>query len=85
MFTASRGAGSVRLVSQSQRIQLNRLRDDVLAVIDKLELKKPVLVGHSFAGAEMSAVANSYPIESPGWFTLKLRIHTHSTTVRVQA
>lgn len=39
----------------------DRLRDDVLAVIDELELKKPVLVGHSFAGAEMSAVANAYP------------------------
>src|SRR5215470_13082527 len=39
----------------------NRLRDDVLAVIAALNLKRPVLVGHSIAGAELSAVANSHP------------------------
>jgi non-heme chloroperoxidase len=38
-----------------------RLRDDVLAVLDALHLDRPVLVGHSFAGAEMSAVAASAP------------------------
>jgi pimeloyl-ACP methyl ester carboxylesterase len=38
-----------------------RLRDDVLAVADSLHLDRPVLVGHSFAGAEMSAVANLRP------------------------
>jgi non-heme chloroperoxidase len=40
---------------------LDRLRDDVLAVIDALKLKRPVLVGHSIAGAELSAVATSHP------------------------
>jgi non-heme chloroperoxidase len=39
----------------------DRLRDDVLAVIDALKLKRPVLVGHSIAGAELSAVATSHP------------------------
>jgi len=38
---------------------VDRLRDDVLAVIDALELKRPVLVGHSIAGAELSSVATS--------------------------
>jgi pimeloyl-ACP methyl ester carboxylesterase len=38
-----------------------RLRDDVLAVIDTLHLDRPVLVGHSIAGAELSAVASSAP------------------------
>ncbi len=38
-----------------------RLRDDVLAVLDALHLDRPVLVGHSIAGAEMSAVANAAP------------------------
>lgn len=38
-----------------------RLRDDVLAVINALNLERPVLVGHSIAGAELSAVANSHP------------------------
>jgi pimeloyl-ACP methyl ester carboxylesterase len=40
---------------------LDRLRDDVLAVITSLELEKPVLVGHSIAGAELSDVATSQP------------------------
>jgi pimeloyl-ACP methyl ester carboxylesterase len=40
---------------------VDRLRDDVLAVIRGLKLQRPVLVGHSIAGAELSAVANSAP------------------------
>jgi pimeloyl-ACP methyl ester carboxylesterase len=40
---------------------IDRLRDDVLAVIGALKLKRPVLVGHSIAGAELSAVATSHP------------------------
>src|SRR5262245_30561930 len=39
----------------------DRLGDDVVAVIDALKIRKPVLVGHSFAGAEMSSVANRHP------------------------
>ena len=38
-----------------------RLGEDVLAVIDSLQLNKPILVGHSIAGAELSSVANSHP------------------------
>jgi non-heme chloroperoxidase len=38
-----------------------RLRDDVLAVMDALHLDRAVLVGHSIAGAELSAVASSAP------------------------
>ncbi|HEY8151364.1 MAG TPA: alpha/beta hydrolase, partial [Vicinamibacteria bacterium] len=38
-----------------------RLRDDVLAVMGALHLDRPVLVGHSIAGAEMSAVASAAP------------------------
>jgi len=38
-----------------------RLGNDVLAVINALKLDKPVLVGHSFAGAEMSWMANAHP------------------------
>ena len=40
-----------------------RLGDDVVAVIDALKLKKPVLVGHSIAGAELSSVANRHPAD----------------------
>ena len=40
---------------------IERLRDDVLAVIDALHIDRAVLVGHSIAGAELSAVASSAP------------------------
>jgi pimeloyl-ACP methyl ester carboxylesterase len=39
----------------------DRLGGDIVAVIDGLKLDKPVLVGHSIAGAEMSSVANEHP------------------------
>jgi pimeloyl-ACP methyl ester carboxylesterase len=39
----------------------DRLGDDVVAVIDALKLDRPVLVGHSLAGVELSSVANRYP------------------------
>lgn len=38
-----------------------RLGEDVLAVITALQLDRPVLVGHSIAGQEMSYVASEYP------------------------
>jgi len=39
----------------------DRLGDDVLAVLDALKLNRPVLVGHSLAGVELSSVANRHP------------------------
>jgi non-heme chloroperoxidase len=39
---------------------VDRLRDDVLAVLGALKLERPVLVGHSIAGAELSAVASTH-------------------------
>lgn len=39
----------------------DQMGDDVLAAIDALRLKRPVLVGHSFAGQEMSNVATRHP------------------------
>lgn len=39
----------------------DRLGEDVLAVIRTLRLKKPVLVGHSIAGVELSSVATLHP------------------------
>jgi len=38
----------------------DRLGDDVLAVIGALKLDRPVLVGHSIAGAELSEVATRH-------------------------
>jgi pimeloyl-ACP methyl ester carboxylesterase len=34
----------------------DRLGDDVLAVIEALKLDRPILVGHSVAGEELSSV-----------------------------
>jgi non-heme chloroperoxidase len=39
----------------------DRLGEDVVAVIDTLNLKRPILVGHSIAGVELSSLANSHP------------------------
>ena len=35
--------------------------DDVLAVLDALKLERPVLVGHSIAGQELSSIGTRYP------------------------
>jgi non-heme chloroperoxidase len=39
----------------------DRLGDDVLIVLDSLELKKPMLVGHSLGGEELSSLATRHP------------------------
>jgi pimeloyl-ACP methyl ester carboxylesterase len=38
----------------------DRLGDDVLAVLDSLKLKRPVLVGHSLGGEELSSIGSRY-------------------------
>lgn len=38
-----------------------RLGDDVLAVMDALHLDRPILIGHSIAGEELSSVGSRYP------------------------
>src|SRR5882757_7351326 len=44
----------------------DRLGDDVLAVVDSLKLNRPVLVGHSIAGEELSSIGSRYPDEVAG-------------------
>jgi len=39
----------------------DRLGDDVLAVLDSLKLSKPVVVGHSIAGEELSSLGSRHP------------------------
>jgi non-heme chloroperoxidase len=39
----------------------DRLGDDVLAVLDALKIEKPVLVGHSIGGEELSSVGSRHP------------------------
>jgi non-heme chloroperoxidase len=44
----------------------DRLGDDVLAVIDALKLDRPVLVGHSLAGEELSSIGSRHPEKVAG-------------------
>jgi len=39
----------------------DRLGEDVLEVLNALNINRPVLIGHSLAGLEMSSVASRYP------------------------
>lgn len=49
-----------------QGYDADRLADDVLAVLDALKLERPVLVGHSIAGEELSSLAARYPSRAGG-------------------
>lgn len=53
-------------VPANRNYSADRLGDDVLAVIDKLELNRPVLVGHSRAGEELSSIGSRYPDKVAG-------------------
>ena len=44
----------------------DRLGDDVLAILDELQIDRPLLVGHSFGGAELSSIATRYPERAAG-------------------
>ncbi len=54
-----RGFGSSGYIAGEYGIDV--LGNDVLAVIATLKLDRPVLVGHSFAGGELSSVAMRHP------------------------
>lgn len=54
-----RGFGASGYAPPSQAT--DRLADDVLAVLDALGLSRPVLAGHSIAGAELTSIATSHP------------------------
>jgi non-heme chloroperoxidase len=42
------------------------LADDVLAVLDSLAIQRPVLIGHSIAGQELSSIASRHPDKVAG-------------------
>jgi pimeloyl-ACP methyl ester carboxylesterase len=44
----------------------DQLGDDVLAVIDALKISRPILVGHSIAGEELSSVGSRHPEKVAG-------------------
>lgn len=41
--------------------EADRMGDDVIAVLDALKLERPILVGHSIAGEELSSVGSRHP------------------------
>jgi non-heme chloroperoxidase len=45
----------------STNYRADRLGDDVLAVIDALHIARPILVGHSIAGQELSSIGTRHP------------------------
>ena len=64
------GASSAPIPS-SANYSADRLGDDVLAVIDSLKLDRPVLVGHSMAGEELSSVGSRHPDKVAGLIYLE--------------
>jgi pimeloyl-ACP methyl ester carboxylesterase len=48
-----------------------RLGDDVLGVIGTLELRQPVLVGHSIGGSELSSIGSRFPDRVAGLIYLE--------------
>jgi len=49
----------------------DRLGDDVLAVMQKLDVSKPVVVGHSLGGEELSSIGSRYPERVAGLIYLE--------------
>jgi len=67
-----RGFGRSFLPSPSaENYSADRLGDDVLAVIEALKLNRPVLVGHSIAGEELSSVGSRHPEKIAGLIYLE--------------
>ena len=50
----------------AENYSADRLADDVLAVLDHLHLAKPLLVGHSLAGEELSSIGSRHPEKIAG-------------------
>jgi pimeloyl-ACP methyl ester carboxylesterase len=64
------GASS-RPVPSDGNYTADRLGDDVLAVMDALKLNRPVLIGHSIAGEELSSIGSRYPERVAGLIYLE--------------
>jgi pimeloyl-ACP methyl ester carboxylesterase len=64
------GASSAPAFTRANYVA-DRLADDVLAVIDSLGLRRPVLVGHSIAGEELSSIGSRYPDRVAGLIYLE--------------
>ena len=49
----------------------DRLGDDVMAVLKQMNIDKPILIGHSFAGEELSDIGTRYPSSVAGLIYLE--------------
>jgi pimeloyl-ACP methyl ester carboxylesterase len=65
------GASSAPSPSADATYSAERLGDDVLAILDALKLNRPVLVGHSLAGEELSSVGSRHPNRVSGLIYLE--------------
>jgi non-heme chloroperoxidase len=54
------GASSAPMPT-SGNYSAERLGDDVIAVLETLQLKSPILIGHSFGGEELSSIGSRRP------------------------
>jgi len=62
-----RGFGaSSRPAVEGGNYEADRLGDDVLAVMEALKLNRPVLVGHSVGGEELSSIGSRHPEKVAG-------------------
>lgn len=62
-----RGSGaSSKPPATTDNYSASRLGDDVLAVCDFLKLQRPIIVGHSIAGEELSAIGSRHPEKVAG-------------------
>jgi non-heme chloroperoxidase len=62
-----RGVGlSTALPADPSNYDADQLADDVLSVLHQLKIEKPILIGHSFAGVEMSSIGTRYPNKVAG-------------------
>jgi pimeloyl-ACP methyl ester carboxylesterase len=52
--------------SEVNAYDADRLGDDVLAVMDQLKLERPVLIGHSIGGEELSSIGSRHPEKVAG-------------------
>jgi pimeloyl-ACP methyl ester carboxylesterase len=66
VYAITRLGASSKPAPTNENYKADRLGDDVLAVIDALKLDRPVLVGHSIAGEELSSVGSRHPEKISG-------------------
>lgn len=69
-------------VPDATNYSADRLADDVLAVCDSLKINKPVLIGHSIAGEELSSIGSRYPEKLLDSFISMPAIPTRITIAR---